>query len=249
MKYLGGRSFFLRTEHWILIAAFLSAFLSGHWTLDTAHARELGVHGVIYPIQEEDPLQLIQQKLKGMEERGEIEQHNHALQMRTKAYVERPKPVEGIGKAIKSRVFTYDPTYVVSEDIKDHLGRVIHARGTKINPLETVSLSSDLLFINGDDLEQKAWAFCRIQCSVSSSTGLILGLDPRTEDKIQKNNKVRLILVKGAPLALSEEWGVLVYFDQGGFLCKKLGIKHVPAVVTQDKTRIIVEEVVLGGRS
>jgi len=175
MKYLGGRSFFLRTEHWILIAAFLSAFLSGHWTLDTAHARELGVHGVIYPIQEEDPLQLIQQKLKGMEERGEIEQQ--------------------------------------------------------------------------DDLEQKAWAFCRIQCSVSSSTGLILGLDPRTEDKIQKNNKVRLILVKGAPLALSEEWGVLVYFDQGGFLCKKLRIQHIPAVVTQDKTRIIVEEVVLGGRS
>ena len=214
-----------------------------------SQAKDLGTYGIIYPIEEVDPLQLIQQKLKGMEERGEIEQHNHALQMRTKALVERPKPVEGIGKAIKSRVFTYDPTYIVPEDIKDHLGRIIHARGTKINPLETVSLSQELVFIDGEDPEQKAWAFCRIQYSVSSSTGLILGLDPRTEDKVQKNNKVRLILVKGAPLALSEEWGVLVYFDQGGFLCKKLGIKHVPAVVTQDKTRIIVEEVVLGGRS
>ena len=72
-----------------------------------------------------------------------------------------------------------------------------------------------LLFIDGDDPGQKAWAHSKIQ---------------KAETREQK---IKLILVKGAPLALSEELGLPVYFDQGGILVKKLGIHHVPAVVRQ----------------
>lgn len=187
-----------------------------------SQAKDLGTHGVISPIQEVDPIKLIQQKLQVMEERGELERHNHHLQERTKSIVERPKPLEEITKATEARVFTYDPTYIVSEDIKDHFGHVIHGRGTKINPLETVSLSQELVFIDGDDSDQKLWAFDRIQKSIISN---------------QNGKKIKLILVKGAPLALSEELGMPVYFDQGGFLTKKLGIKHVPAIVHQSKSQ------------
>ncbi len=190
-------------------------------------AKDLGVHGVIHPIDEEDPIALIQQKLKGMEEREELDRHNRHLQERTKATVERPKPVEGISKAIRSKVFTYDPTYMVPEDIKDHLGRIIHLKGTKINPLETMNLSQELVFIDGDDPDQKLWAFDRIQSS---------------EDNNQKDKKVQLILVKGFPLSLSEALGMPVYFDQGGFLVKKLGIKHVPAIVSQKDSPITQSE-------
>lgn len=204
-------------------------------------AKDLGVHGVIHPIDEEDPIALIQQKLKGMEVRGELERYNQQIQKRTKESVERPKPVEGITKATEARVFTYDPTYTVSEDIKDHLGRIIHPKGTKINPLETVSLSQELVFIDGDDVDQKTWFFDRNQKPVISN----------------QNNKIgeaKLILVKGSPLALSEELRVPVYFDQGGFLTKKLGIQYVPAVVSQrgssdEKTKkplfLTIEEVCL----
>lgn len=194
---------------------FLLCFLS------TAQAKDLGTHGVIFSIEEEDPIQLIQQKLKLMEQRGELKRHNIELQKKIKASVERPKPIEGITRAQKPKVFYYDPTYVVPEDLKDHLGRVFHRKGTKINPLETVSLSQSLLFLDGDDAQQKAWALSRMQSSV-----------PSIENN--KIEKVRLILIKGSPLKLSEELGIPVYFDQGGVLCKKLGIQHVPAVVTQD---------------
>ncbi|OJW46280.1 MAG: type-F conjugative transfer system protein TraW [Alphaproteobacteria bacterium 41-28] len=188
-------------------------------------ADDFGTHGVIYPIEEEDPIQLIQQKLKAMEERGELERHNKELQKKTKASVERPKPVEGITRATESRVFYFNPTHVVREDLKDHLGQVFAKKGTKINPLETVSLSQNLLFFDGDDLEQKEYA--------------------QQQFNIEKE-KLKLILIKGAPLVLSEEWQVPVYFDQGGLLTKKLGIKHVPALVTQEGLQLRIEEIFLG---
>ncbi|MBS0271678.1 MAG: type-F conjugative transfer system protein TraW [Proteobacteria bacterium] len=204
--------------------------LSLLFPLNQLNAKEFGIHGVIYPIEEQDPIALIQQKLKGMEERGELEEHNKKLQKKTKEAIERPRPVKGITKAEKTRVFYFDPTYVVKEDLKDHKEQIIYQKGTKINPLETVTLSQDLLFFDGDDPEQKAWAQARIQKSADSD---------------QNDKKVRLILVKGAPLALSEEIGILVYFDQGGILTKKLGIHHVPALVTQEDLHLRIEEACL----
>ena len=200
---------------------FLFTFLStDHWILSPALAKDYGTHGVLFPIEEEDPLQLIQQKLKMMEKNGELERHNHSLQKKGKAAVERPKPVAGITKALKSHTFYYDPTYVVQNDLMDHQGRVFIKKGTKVNPLETVSLSHTLLFFDGDDEEQKNFA----------------------KEKLQQG-PLKLILTKGAPLALSEELKSLVYFDQGGVLIKKLGIKHVPALVTQEELRLRIEEI------
>ncbi|KAB2836094.1 MAG: hypothetical protein F9K49_02505, partial [Caedimonadaceae bacterium] len=39
-------------------------------------AKDFGVRGKIAPIEEENPIVLIQSKLKIMEERGELERHN-----------------------------------------------------------------------------------------------------------------------------------------------------------------------------
>ena len=187
-------------------------------------AKDFGVRGKIAPIEEQDPIVLIQSKLKIMEERGELEQHNRELQKKTRAAIERPKPVEGIFKVKESRVFYYDPTYIVPEDLKDHMGQIIHPKGTRINPLETVSLSQNLLFFDGDDDEQVAFAKEKLKEKLAESS-------------------LKLILVKGAPIALSEELKVPVYFDQSGLLTKKLGIHHVPALVTQERLRLRIEEI------
>jgi conjugal transfer pilus assembly protein TraW len=183
-------------------------------------AKDLGTHGVIYPIEEEDPIVLIQSKLRRMEERGELQRHNQELQKKAKAAIEHPKPVEGITKARESRVVYYDPTYEVPEDIKDHTGYVFYKKGTKINPLETVTLSQGLLFFDGDDDAQVAFA----------------------REKL-KESSLKLILVKGAPLTLSEHLKVPVYFDQAGLLTKKLGIDHVPALVVQKDLLLCIEEI------
>jgi len=188
------------------------------------HAKDFGVRGKIAPIEEDDPLVLIQSKLKTMEQRGELERHNRELQKKTRAAIERPKPVEGIFKTKETRIFYYDPTYVVQEDLKDHQGRMIHSKGTRLNPLETVTLSQGLLFFDGDDADQVAFAKEKLKEKLAESS-------------------VKLILVKGAPLSLSEELKAPVYFDQSGLLTKKLGIHHVPALVTQHALRLRIEEI------
>lgn len=194
-------------------------------------ARDHGTQGVIYPIEEQDPIQLIHQKLKVMEDSGELAERNIELQKRTQASVERPKPVQGIGKASKARIFTFDPTYVVNEDLKDHQGQIFAKKGSKINPLETVSLAQNLVFFNGDDVEQLLW----IKEQLAQSQ-----LSQPTETK-----PLKLILIQGAPLKLAEDLKIPVYFDQGWFLTKKLGISHVPAVVSQEGLQLRIEEVVL----
>lgn len=193
---------------------------------NTAQAKCLGTHGVIYPIEEVDPIQVLQQKLKVMEETGELEQRNRELQQKTRVSIERPKPVEGVTKTTKSRIFYYDPTYVVKEDLYDHQARKFAKKGDRINPLETITLSTNLIFFDGDDEEQLDWV--KEQLS-----------------KIAENKESSLVLVKGAPLKLAEELNRHVYFDQSGTLTKKLEIKHIPAVLSQEKLRLKIEEIVL----
>ena len=206
---------------------FLLVFLNTeYWTLSTAQAKSLGVHGVIASIEEADPIALIQQKLKVMEGSGELKKRNLELQKKTRASVERPKPVDGIAKAPKGRIFYYDPTYVVREDLKDHQGRIFAKKGTRLNPLETVRLSTNLLFFDGDDEEQLDW----VKKQLVKSTEI---------------NPIRLILTQGTPLTLAEELKNPVYFDQGGILSKKLGIRYVPAVVSQEILRLRIEEIEL----
>ncbi|MBA3814614.1 MAG: type-F conjugative transfer system protein TraW [Alphaproteobacteria bacterium] len=218
-------------SHWIQMSVlkhfcFLFVLNTEHGMLNTAQAKDLGVHGAIAPIEEIDPLEIIQQKLKVMEDSGELKKRNLELQEKARASVERPKPVEGITRATISRTFIFDPTYIVKEDLYDHKGRVFAKKGTKINPLENISLSQNLVFFDGDDEEQLDWV----------------------KEKLSKNAEIkpiRLILVRGAPLKLAEEFEIPVYFDQGGILTTKLGIKHVPAFVSQVNLHLKIEEIVL----
>ncbi|MDI9635787.1 type-F conjugative transfer system protein TraW [Geitlerinema splendidum] len=196
----------------------------------TLQAKDFGVRGKIAPIKEQNPIVLIQSKLKIMEERGELERHNRELQKKTKAAIERPKPVKGITRTTKARMFYYDPTYIVPEDIKDHQGRTIHSKGKRLNPLETVTFSQELLFFDGDDADQVVFAKEKLK--------------EKSKENL-KESSVRLVLVKGAPIALSEELKIPVYFDQSGLLTKKLGIHHVPALVTQEGVRLRIEEISL----
>ncbi|MBA3814895.1 MAG: type-F conjugative transfer system protein TraW [Alphaproteobacteria bacterium] len=203
----------------------LIILLSGMFT-EACFAKDCGTQGVIYPIEEVDPIQIIQQKLKAMEDSGELKQRNLELQKKARASIERPKPVEGITRATISRTFIFDPTYIVKEDLYDHQGRVFAKKDTKINPLENISLSQDLVFLDGDDEEQLAW----VKDQLTKNTGI---------------KPIRLILVKGAPLKLAEDLEIPIYFDQGGTLTTKLGISHVPTFVSQVNLHLKIEEIVL----
>ena len=193
-----------------------------------AAAKDYGQHGTLWPVIEPDLLEQIEARLKHLEASGETARLNERLKQRTIARVNRPEPVAGIIHAASLRSWQFDPTISAERDIADDKGRIIIARGTRVNPLDTVSLRAPLVFIDGDDLAQLAWASARYG----------------------KTN-AKLILVRGAPLALMKARQRRFYFDQGGALVTHFGIRAVPAVVEQQGRvlRITETPVKTGGRA
>lgn len=187
-----------------------------------AGAKDFAIHGHSFEILEPDLLKQIEYKLKALNEDGTLAEHEMRLMQKAKKSILRPQGSKGITKAIEDRIFSYDPSFVIPYDLKDHKGKVFHKAGTRINPLQYKSLSSTLAFIDGDDLNQVAWA-----------------------EGIQAKQTSKVILTSGAPFQLMEKWRVPVYFDQGGTLTKKLGIKHVPALVIQEGLRLKISEIAL----
>lgn len=182
-------------------------------------ARDLGCYGEVFSIQEASLLEVIQRKLKGMEKTDALAEHQQAIQNHMMSRIQHPKRVESLRHTTQPRTFTFDPTFMLDHDVTDDQGHVLYPRGTRINPLHQVSLTKPLLFIDGD--AHGHWV----------------------KEQLKQNSDAKVILVSGAPFDVEKNLHHPVYFDQGGFLCKKLRLTQVPARVTQQGDQLLVEEV------
>ena len=63
--------------------------------------------------------------------------------------MDRPSPVIGLSLASQSRTWLFDPSVILSDDIKDEAGHIVIPAGQVVNPLDTVTLAQALLFYNG----------------------------------------------------------------------------------------------------
>jgi len=200
----------------ILPAALLAVLLCPAEVL----ARDYGQRGTVFPVIERDLLEQIHSRLTQMESSGETARLNEDLKRRTIARVNRPDPVAGIVRASEARRWHFDPTITLAADIRRAKGELIHAAGTRVNPLDSVGLRADLLFLDGDDPDQLTWA-------------------------LKQAANAKLILVKGAPLELMKAGQRRFYFDQGGKLTARFGIRSVPARVRQQGRLLEVSEIAL----
>ena len=188
-----------------------------------ASARDYGQQGTVWSVIEPDLLEQIHARLTHLEKTGETAKLNEELKRRTIARVNRPEPVAGVGPASATRSWRFDPTITVERNIADDKGRVIIAAGRQVNPLDTVPLRAPLVFLDGDDPAQLAWAARRFGAT-----------------------RAKLILVRGAPLELMKARQRRFYFDQGGSLVKHFGIRAVPATVEQQGRVLLITEQALG---
>ena len=131
----------------ILPAALLAVLLCPAEVL----ARDYGQRGTVFPVIERDLLEQIHSRLTQMERSGETARLNEDLKRRTIARVNRPDPVAGIVRASEARRWQFDPTITLAADIRGAKGELIHAAGTRVNPLDSVQLRAELLFLDGDD--------------------------------------------------------------------------------------------------
>lgn len=203
------------TRALLIAAALAAAAIPG-----AAEARDYGQQGTVFPVIERDLLEQIHARLVGLEKSGETARLNEQLKRQTIARVNRPLSVAGLTRATADRRWTFDPTITLGADIRGAKGELIHAAGTRVNPLDSVSLRAELLFIDGDDPAQLAWA-------------------------MRQDRGAKLILVEGAPLELMKARQRRFYFDQGGKLVAKFGIGAVPARVRQHGRLLEIAEVAM----
>jgi conjugal transfer pilus assembly protein TraW len=186
-------------------------------------ARQLGKIGPTYSISEPHLLEQIMARLRDAQERGDFDRFEREARARAEQAVRNPEPVAGLVKATHPRTYYFDPSFTLQENISDADGKVLFPAGLSKNPLEVVSLSSRLVFFDARDPSQ-----------VRTANGLI--------DRFE--GRVKPILVGGSYIDLMKSWNRPVYFDQYGYLVRRLGIKAVPSLVSQDGMRLRIDEVV-----
>ena len=116
-----------------------------------------------------------------------------------------------------------DGGVVVDNDIRDHKGNLIARAGTRVNPLEFIQLNQDIVFVDGDNPAELAWATARYPAS----------------------HKAKIIFVSGSPFDRMKQYQRRFFFDQRGQLTGKFGITHTPAVVRASGKLLSVEEIVV----
>ncbi|MCP9269146.1 type-F conjugative transfer system protein TraW [Xenorhabdus sp. XENO-1] len=190
-------------------------------------AADLGTWGDLYPIQEQDMLNVIHQRLEQLQRSGEWSAEMDAFKQRVITHSQRPTPVSGIGKTTKYESRIFDPSIQIAQDMKDDKGRVFARKGEIINPLKVVPFVQTLYFIDGDDPEQIAW------------------MKRQQPETLQ----VKIILVNGDIPKTSELLDSRIYFDQNGVLCQKFGLQTVPARITSAPSglRLLVESIPVEG--
>ena len=200
----------------------LLAFLGCCIPCFKGQAQTVGVQGSVYEIQEQDALVWIERRLKTMQATGEVKRNQEQLNIKALASIERPSFVKGLKPTEVPRVIEKDLTIVIPIDIKNSQGELIHRAGTRINPLTKVFSKKFLIFFDGEDEKQLNWAL---------------------EEYKSQFGLVKLVLVKGSPLALMQQYEIPFYFDQAGRLSRYFKLEQIPAKVFQEKEKLMITEV------
>lgn len=195
----------------------LSLFLTFNAT-----AYNHGVLGRIYPINEMDLIEFIQNQLRQKEKSGELARLNAEFVRKAKAHIDRPIGVH-LKPAIRNKSWEFNPEIVLSRDIYDSQNHLIAKKGARINPLDTVKLTSTLLIFDGDDERELKWV----------------------GDELLKTNKTKLILSSGSIEKTSNRFKREVYFDLNAYLVKKFQISALPVKVEQQGKRLLIQEIVV----
>jgi len=190
-----------------------------------AWPEDLGWVGPVYPVAEPDLLELIQSRLQQKQKSGELARIERDFRDRSRQSIESPQPVAGLVRTRSPRSFLFDPSVSVPETLRDHEGKVMVAAGTRVNPLDFVSLSNHLIFFDARD---------------SAQTKKALAL------RRHYQGRAHLILTGGSYVDFMKRFDVRVYFDQQGLLVRRLGIRQVPALVTQEGKRLRIDELKVG---
>ncbi len=205
----------------MMLAAVVAA-LPVAGTTPGASAKDLGVRGATWPVVEPDLLVEIEARLLAMQRSGDLARLEDEARTRARRSLEEPEPVPGIAPATEQRSRLFDPSIVVAQDIRTEDGTLIVAAGTKINPLERLPLTRNLIFVDGRREAEIAWALARER---------------------KGGRPAKIVLLAGRPLDLMRRHRRPFFFDTGGRLAARFAIAATPTLIEQGGVRLRLTEI------
>lgn len=194
-------------------------------------AENLGVKAQTYQL-DRDGREQIKDIIRQKEASGEIRRFWEDYRNKTIAAIKNPPPL-GIKSDFAPRSEIHEAKFVLPFDYRNEKGQVVAHRGTVIEPLKIMPLTSRLIFIDGRDERQIRYAIAR-----------------------GRTTPLKIVLTAGSPYSLrvqyqNVDWrggkGVPFYFDQRKAIIQTLkrlygiDIRSVPAVLAQKGDKLSVE--------
>lgn len=188
-----------------------------------ASAKDYGSLGQLYPIHEQDFLEMVREGFVQMEADGRMERIRKESVAQVKRSVERPRGAS-LPLAQVPRSFTVDLTITLERDLSDQNGTIFARAGTKINPMFYSRFNKRIVMIDGDDPEQVDFA-------------------------LSEGNELDtlIVLARGAPLKLMRAHGRKFWFDADQQMLTKFNIQALPSVVTRADPLMRVDEIPMRG--
>lgn len=181
-----------------------------------ASSKDLGAHGKLYEIKEEDMLSYVRRKAGEIDMRALRESMERKLE---ESYAKHSLVSLDVSSATEERVRYVDPSVNVRNPLYDHTGKMIFPAGV-VNPLDHVPLSKSILVLREDQVKRAL------------------------EEISGRGKKAILILTDGDIRRTSSLAGRMVY-KATPFMLKRLKIEKVPSLVTQKGRKLRVEEIIL----
>ncbi len=190
-------------------------------TAPMIYAKNLGVTGELWPVQEMSLLKLMESKAASLN----TDEMAQRWQNRARNYSDRPRSLH-FKRGTQSKEHHYTPVASVRENVTDIFGKVIVPEGVSVNVLTLLpDFKPELVFFDADDKAQLQWAAGMSKKLSSNARFMLTGGSIAMAEKVLKGS---------------------VYFDQKGVICKKFAITQMPAFVTRDGMALLIQEPVTG---
>lgn len=187
-------------------------------TACNVYARDLGVVGKVYQINEKSALLEIKERAAHVDWKK--------LLARIKPEKYRPANKVVLLRATKDRVRTVDMTFTLDMDIPDGKGGILYPQGYSFNPLDYVSYPRTLVVINAEDKGQIQWF---------------------ASSEYAHRFDVVLLITEGAFVDVTNKMQRPVYYADSR-LTDKFQIRVLPSVVRQSGRVMEVTEYAVKGR-
>ena len=201
---------------WISLVLASVFFIQFSLVPTRASGKDLGVHGRLYEIKEEDMLSYVRRKA------GESSMEALRESMEKKfeeSYAKRSFVSLDVPSATEERVRYVDPSVSVQNPLYDHTGKMISPAGV-VNPLDHVSLSKSILVLREDQVKRAL------------------------EETGKRGEKPILLLTDGDIRRTSLLAGQTVY-KATPFMLRRIGVEKVPSLVEQEGKKLRVREMIL----